>query len=351
MNVGNRNVRLTTGGKHFSGEAPRRKIVGRTAGRGFTLVELLVVITIIGILVGLLLPAVNAARESARRTHCANNVKQISLGMLQHVATHQFYPTGGWGWFWMGDPDRGCNENQPGSFIYNVFPFMELNTLHDLGIDGNIASISSAKKTGNAQAAQTAVEVFNCPTRRRSVLYPCVVYVNSGTQVYNCNPVPNTNRSDYGANGGSIKVLWGGGPAPAAAYAGQGFADMTANNGICCQRSTIRPEDVTDGASTTYLVGEKYHDPNNYATGLDYGDDHAIQTADDYDRHCWSDAPPMRDRPGFVDFWRWGSAHVDGFNVAMCDGSVHFIKFSIDPTTHLNLGSRNDGQTISAGIY
>ncbi len=329
--------------------------------RGFTLVELLVVITIIGILIGLLLPAVQSARESGRRTQCANNVKQIGLGMLQHVTAHEFYPSGGWGWLWMGDPDRGCNENQPGSFIYNTFPFMELNTLHDLGTDGNSTStsFSTTKLKGNSQAAQTTVAGFNCPSRRALALYPCVVYVNQGVQVYNCDVSgwgqgSKTNRSDYAANGGTNVVIWSRGPTPDQAAAGSGFLDPSITNtinGICYQRSTVRPEEVTDGASTTYLVGEKYHNPTDYATGLDFGDDHSIQAADDLDRHCWSDKPPMRDTPNFVDFTRWGSAHLEGFNVAMCDGSVHLITFTIDPTVHWNLGARNDGQTINASVY
>ena len=86
----------------------------------FTLVELLVVMTIIAILVGLTLPAVNGARETARRVICTNNLTQLSRAMNTHVTTQGFFPSGGWGWFWIGEPDCGYGSQQPGSWFFNI---------------------------------------------------------------------------------------------------------------------------------------------------------------------------------------------------------------------------------------
>ena len=100
---------------------------------GFTLVELLVVITIIGILVAMLLPAVNSAREAGRNAQCKNNLKQMGKACLAHEEAQGIFPTGGWGWCWVGDPDRGYGTQQPGGWIYNILPHTEMNALHDLG--------------------------------------------------------------------------------------------------------------------------------------------------------------------------------------------------------------------------
>ena len=109
------------------------------AKRAFTLVELLVVVTIIGILIALLLPAVQAAREAARMAQCLNHLKQLGLGCLNHESTNKRLPTGGWVWFWHGDPDRGFDRRQPGAWIYNILPFIEQQPLRDMGAGLSVA--------------------------------------------------------------------------------------------------------------------------------------------------------------------------------------------------------------------
>ena len=94
------------------------------------------VIAIIGILVALLLPAIQAAREAARRSQCTNNLKQLALGCIEHHDTFKTLPSGGWSWHWTGDPDMGFGREQPGSWLYHILPFIEEDDLHQLGSDG-----------------------------------------------------------------------------------------------------------------------------------------------------------------------------------------------------------------------
>src|SRR5262245_45392133 len=107
-------IGLPSMNRNLSSHVLPSRVRFRSGNRGFTLVELLVVIAIIGILVALLLPAIQASRESARRMQCIDHLKNLTLAMVNHEATSGRLPSSGWSGHWTGDPDRGTGAEQPG---------------------------------------------------------------------------------------------------------------------------------------------------------------------------------------------------------------------------------------------
>jgi len=210
----------------------------RPAFPGFTLVELLVVITIIGILIALLLPAVQGARESGRRAQCMNNLKQLGLAALHHEQAPGYLPTGGWGYYWVGDPDRGFGPNQPGGWIYNVLPYLEQEGLRNLGAGRS----QSEKLAAAATVVMTPLQMLNCPSRRRPALYPSSKPINSG-------PISGAAKTDYAVNTGSdpYSFEWSGpgslndlAAIDAGTYTGWPTAATVVNrNGVCFFQSQI----------------------------------------------------------------------------------------------------------------
>jgi hypothetical protein len=127
-------VRQWSGKQGGSGPLPRRSsTVCRKIPTGTTLVEILVAISIIGVLMALMLPAVQAAREAARKVSCKNNLRQIGMVLQSHHAAYNRFPSNGWGFRWMGDPAGGPNAEQPGGWIYSLLPYLEQESLHRLG--------------------------------------------------------------------------------------------------------------------------------------------------------------------------------------------------------------------------
>lgn len=312
---------------------------------GFTLVEMLVVIAIIGTIMGLLLPAVQSARESGRRAACSNNLRQIGLAMNLHVDQRGFFPSGGWGWCWTGDPDRGFGRSQPGSWGYSILPSLDQQNTFDLGSDGDADNVTSTQRTGSARALAMPIGLFYCPTRRSATVYPVDVYERYGMSLRNSTNPGEGNRSDYAANGGSTPLGWGDGPPDMpTALGGGGFVNLGGCNGIAYQRSEVKPAMISDGLSKTYLVGEKYLNPNDYLTGVDIRDDHSMFAGDDLDMHAWTDQPPAQDTGGFISYTTFGSAHPAGVIMAWADGSVRTVSFYVDAGVHRLSGSRNDEQ-------
>jgi prepilin-type N-terminal cleavage/methylation domain-containing protein len=340
--------------------------------RGFTLVELLVVIAIIGILVALLLPAIQAAREAARRSTCVSQLKQLSLGCLNHHDAQHFFPSCGWGWGSVGDPDRGHGLDQPGGWIYNILPFIEEDAVHDLGSDGDEFNITAQQEKGATDCLEQPIAIINCPTRRQpgaKTVDPAKNYNNAEER----DPRV-AGKSDYAINSGTYYAQHNPGPAYSGNYGGaSGFTGWIQDDsvvkqfpdrldGISYQRSRVKIARITDGTSQTLLLGEKFVPPSQY--------DAWQQSASyDADNETWCTGwnndnsravkfnvltkvvyGPLQDTDeltGVVNASdRFGSAHVAVWNAAFCDGSVHAISFDADGEVLRKLASRLDGQVV-----
>ncbi|TWT75576.1 Type II secretion system protein G precursor [Posidoniimonas polymericola] len=353
---------------------------GRQPQHGFTLVELLVVIAIIGVLIALLLPAVQAAREAARRTQCTNQLRQLALAFHNHHDTHKHMPTGGWNFAWLGNPDYGYGKHQPGNWLYNILPYIEEANLHDIGA----GATGAARDQASVQRVQTPFEGMTCPSRRRAN-----VFANGASTTFaECvNPVQLCSKTDYAANAGDMYN-----PEPyASSEPGEALPNVSNVDydslkafswkpvwkagdptnpdnlvyvrdatGIVYTRSQVAFRRITDGTSNVYMVGEKYLSTLHYETGMGEGDNEPGFTGGNDDTLRTTvktvkgigggDVKLARDSESNVkkiDSTKFGSAHTGGFNMAFCDGSVRLVNFEVDPDVHRLRGNRADGVVLA----
>lgn len=323
----------------------RRSFIGSRSG--ITLVELLCVLAIIALVSALLLPAVQFCREVARQTTCRNHLRQLAIGMQTHETVYQHLPTGGWGWRWHGEPDRGFAERQPGGWVYGVLPFVEQQDLRTMG-----SGLPPAQRAlVLSRSASIPMLAFNCPSRRSATPYPFISSVN----FINITRPDFVARSDYAACSGDQvpNVAAGRGRGPVSLQQGDSFEFVWLDvnrNGVVFRRSTVTFAMILDGLSNTYLVGEKHVAAKHYYSGAPQNDDQHLLVGFDSDTLRTTDpvAPPQRDIQGASDH-AWGSAHPSGFLMAMADSSVQLVAYRVDREVHRTRGNRSDGEVVTAG--
>lgn len=345
---------------------------------GFTLVELLVVIAIIGILVGLLLPAVQAAREAARRMQCSNNIKQLSLAMLNYESAYKRFPAGNTGWFPLADyptptsrGNRGDRDNQNGwyngmwSWSASVLPFVEAENLYN--------TLDFRQRPFTAEMGDTWFNAYGPdpgnpvdPDLDRPGFTINQYGATNAPGFFLCPSTPSTapegHVKDYAMNAGMGPYPTGRADAVAQAFAGTRQSSCCAERAITASGMGSRNfyakiGGIPDGTSNTFVILEQAHTiPNwQYPTNPMFWVNHnsqglaqALQGGRDY--------PPNPDpfneffthRPGWGLAGRssWGY-HTGGVMTGLVDGSVHFVSDAIAMPPWRRLHSRDDGQVVS----
>jgi prepilin-type N-terminal cleavage/methylation domain-containing protein len=350
---------------------PRRR---RTA---FTLVELLVVIAIIGVLVSLLLPAVQAAREAARRMSCGNNLKQIGLACLNYADAHNsVLPTTIHQWAedfdlqgaWIG-PNGGTNSPANGGpgisgkgWIVEVLPYIEQQAIYQgimAGLKTPKGQLAYTPPRGANGAGMAAPDVRAYVEKQYSFLScPSDESAQPSTEQWYWDGVAVGVTNYKGCIGDSVM---GDGSAPRGSmspntglpYSFGSLPDChnTAEcNGLFGRNTSVRPvelKSITDGQSNTFMVGESVSSQDFHGAAFFSDGDFATCGVPLNYFHVGLDVAAMKGAPQWMQSRGFKSIHPGGAQLVMADGSTHFINESIDTPVYRGLATRNGGETVS----
>ncbi len=310
----------------------------RQKSSGFTLVELLVVITIIGILMSLIFPAVQVIIEAANITSCQNNVKNLAIGARIHVAEQGYFPSGGWGGAWAGDPNLGYGPKQCGGWMYSILPYVSEKDAWGLG---RKSGQSQASKSDNAKRIVHTLPIMNCPVRRQTKQFPISEMPN------NTSNVSAAARLCYAMCAGSGTAKFSDGPDTIEEGLGQGEDEYSwpapgTSDGVSFLRSRISK--IRDGESKTYMIGEKSINPDTYeseGTGFECRTAYSGWCVDNYRTAA---ATPLLDlaAPATISHQAFGSGHGSGMSFAFCDGATRNVTYAIDGELHKALANRKN---------
>lgn len=314
-----------------------RSVPASRPPRAFTLIELLVVIAVIGVLIALLLPAVQAAREAARRAQCSNNLKQIGVAMHNYHATHDTFPPGYISKTLTAEPSSP--ETGPGW----AWGTMILNDLEQRALYDAVNFSLPITDPGSNTVRRASLSAYLCPS-------------STGRD----GPVT---LADASGNPLTADLS----PGQYVGVAGQWEVEEfpAHNNGIFYRNSRVGVRDIRDGTSTTLMVGERSRNIAD-ATWVGVIPYARVCTNPDWHvRSCetanvmvlghtgpspdqrWVDVPNYKGA-GADDFW---SLHPGGCNFLFADGSVRFIKESVDPRIFSFLSTRAGGEVVSADQF
>ena len=294
----------------------------------FTLVELLVVIAIIGILIGMLLPAVQQVREAARRTSCANNLMNLGVALNTYEYARESFPAGVEDS--AGGPVLSIPRGQHVGFLVKLLPFLEQR-----GIADQLQTSTSIYVKPNDSLREIQVEAFQCPSAifsdQQEIVTWSVDDLEDQEGIEQLRQWMGLNQVDWGPSN----------------YAGC-HHDVEApidedNHGMLYLNSSIAYADIYDGASNTILVGEML--PSDRTLGWASGTRASLRNTGQMPVPGVSVSVTG---PDFVG--GFSSSHPGGANFCMVDGSVRFLAYSVDALAYQNMGHRADKQPVT-GLY